>query len=62
MRGERGISMLSGPADAVVGLRVAVGELAANVRSGTAAHPCDVAFGRSVTQVFAAAQRCLERR
>ncbi len=58
--GEHGISTLPGPADAVVALRVALGELAANARSGEAAHPCDVAFGRDVTQVLAAAQRYLE--
>jgi predicted dehydrogenase len=60
--GEHGISALPGPADAIVALRVALGELAANARSGRTAHPCDVAFGRSVTTVLAAAQRQLERR
>jgi predicted dehydrogenase len=60
--GEHGISTLPRPADAVIALRVALGELAANARSGTTAHPCDVAFGRSVTQVLAAAQRYRERR
>jgi predicted dehydrogenase len=60
--GEQGISTLPGAADAVIALRVALGELAANARSGTAAHPCDVTFGRSVTRVLAAAQRYLEHR
>jgi predicted dehydrogenase len=60
--GEHGISTMPGPAAAVIALRVALGELAVNARSGIAAHPCDVAFGRSVTRVLAAAQRYLERR
>ena len=60
--GEHGIRALPGPADAVVALRVALGELAANAQAGIAAHPCDVAFGRSITQVLAAAQRYLDRR
>jgi predicted dehydrogenase len=57
--GEHGISTLPGPADAVVALRVALSELAANARSGSVAHPCDAAFGRNVTRVLAAAQRYL---
>jgi predicted dehydrogenase len=58
--GDHGLSALPGPADAVVALRVAISELAANARSGVTAHPCDVAFGRNVTGVLAAAQRYLE--
>lgn len=60
--GEDGVSSLPGPADAGIALRVALGELAANARSGDAGHPCDVAFGWSVTQVLAVAHRQLERR
>ncbi len=60
VRGEHGISTLPGPADPVGALRVVVSELAANARSGDVAHPCDVAFGRSVTRVLTAAQRYLE--
>lgn len=60
--GERGVSSLPGPGDAEVALRVAAGELAANARSGNAAHPCDVVFGRNITRVLAAAQRHLEDR
>jgi predicted dehydrogenase len=59
--GEHGISALPRPADAVAALRVALGELVANARSGDAAHPCDVVFGRSVTRVLSDAQRYLER-
>jgi predicted dehydrogenase len=58
--GEHGISTLPGPADSVGALRVALSELAANARSGEVGHPCDVAFGRSVTRVLTAAQRYLE--
>jgi len=61
--GEAGISALPGlAADPVAALRVALAELAANARSGDTAHPCDVAFGRQVTLVLAAAQRHLDNR
>jgi predicted dehydrogenase len=60
--GAPGIAALPEAADAVAALRVALGELVANARSGTAAHPCDVVFGRSVTRVLGDAQRYLERR
>ena len=43
--------------DPVAALRVALTELAANVRSGRAEHPCDVRFGRAVGRVIAAAER-----
>jgi hypothetical protein len=38
-------------------LRTALTELAANARSGQAAYPCDVHFGREVSRVLADAQR-----
>jgi len=61
--GEHGISVLpSLAADPVAALRVALAELTANARSGNTAHPCDVAFGRQVTRVLAAAQRHLDDR
>ena len=40
----------------VIPLRTALTELAANARSGQAAHPCDVRFGREVGRVLADAQ------
>ena len=55
--GEHGIATLPGMADPVGALRVALGELAANARSGDTGHACDVAFGRDVTRVLSAAQR-----
>jgi predicted dehydrogenase len=60
--GEHGISTLPTEPDGIGALRVALAELAANARSGETAHPCDVAFGRNVTRVLAAAQRHLEGR
>jgi len=41
----------------VTPLRTALTELAANIRSGQTAHPCDVRFGRQVGRVLADAQR-----
>ncbi len=43
-------------------LRTALGELAAGARSGQLSHPCDVRFGRAVTQVLADAQQQLDAR
>jgi len=43
--------------DPVAPLQTALSELAANVRSGQTAHPCDVHFGREVGRVLADAQR-----
>jgi predicted dehydrogenase len=48
--------------DPVAALRVALTELAANVRSGRIDHPCDVAFGRDVVRVLAAAERQVQAR
>jgi predicted dehydrogenase len=48
--------------DAIVALRVALGELAANVWSGNVSHPCDVHFGRDVTRILAQAQRQIDAR
>jgi predicted dehydrogenase len=48
--------------DAIAALRVALGELAQNVRSGNLSHPCDVHFGRGVTSILADAQRQLDAR
>ena len=42
---------------AVVPLRTALSELAANARSGQVSHPCDVQFGRDVGRVLSEAQR-----
>jgi predicted dehydrogenase len=47
---------------AIVALRVALSELADNVRSGSVSHPCDVHFGRDVTRVLAQAQRQIDAR
>jgi predicted dehydrogenase len=44
-------------ADPVVPLRTALGELAANARSGQVSHPCDAQFGRDVVHILADAQR-----
>jgi predicted dehydrogenase len=60
--GEHGVRALPSLADPVGSLRVAIAELAANARSGRAAHPCDVAFGRDVTRVLSAAERYLDNR
>ena len=46
----------------VIPLRAALTELAANARSGQAAHACDVRFGRDVGRVLADAQRQLGAR
>jgi predicted dehydrogenase len=45
--------------DAVIPLRTALSELAANARSGRTAHPCDVHFGAEVGRVLAHAQQQL---
>lgn len=45
--------------DAVLPLRTALTELAANARSGQVSHPCDVRFGRAVGSLLADAQRQL---
>jgi predicted dehydrogenase len=56
--GERGRSSLPPLAgDPSVALRVALGELVANARSGRTSHPCDVRFGDTVTRVLAQAER-----
>jgi predicted dehydrogenase len=47
--------------EAVTPLRTALTELAANARSGQAAHPCDVRFGRDVGRVLAEAQRQINK-
>jgi predicted dehydrogenase len=46
----------------VTALRVALTELAANVRSGRTDHPCDVRFGRDISRVLTAAERQLGSR
>lgn len=48
--------------DAVAALRVALTELAANVRNGQVDHPCDVRFGAAVVRVLAEAERQLSAR
>ena len=48
--------------DAVAALRVALTELAANIRAGQPRHDCDVFFGRAVGDVLADAQRQLDAR
>jgi predicted dehydrogenase len=61
--GEQGLFAMPELADdAVTALRVALGELAANARSGEVSHPCDVRFGRDVTRVLDEAQRQVDRR
>jgi predicted dehydrogenase len=61
--GEQGLFAVPELADdAVTALRVALGELAANARSGEVSHPCDVRFGRDVTRVLDEAQRQVDRR
>jgi predicted dehydrogenase len=60
--GEHGIATLPGLAGPIVALHVALAELAANASSGHTSHPCDVALGRDVTRVLAAAQRHLAAR
>ncbi len=60
--GERGRSVAPTQADdPVIALRVALTELAGNVRTGQLAHPCDVRFGCEVTRVLAQAQAQLDR-
>jgi predicted dehydrogenase len=51
-----------GESDPVAALRLALTELADNVRTGRLAHPCDVQFGQAVTGVLAQAQRHLDER
>jgi predicted dehydrogenase len=46
----------------VTALRVALTELAANIRSGRVDHPCDVRFGRDISRVLTAAERQLGSR
>lgn len=59
--GEHGLAAVPELADdPVTALRAALTELAANVRSGEISHPCDVRFGRAVTQVLDEAQRQLD--
>lgn len=58
--GEGGrLWMPKGSADAVSTMRVALAELTANARSGTAAHECDAAFGGQIVRVLSAAERQL---
>jgi predicted dehydrogenase len=52
----------AGASDPVVPLRTALTELADNIRSGQAGHPCDVRFGRDVGRVLADAQRQIAAR
>jgi predicted dehydrogenase len=52
----------AGSADPLPPLRVALGELAGNIRSGRTAHPCDASFGRDVGRVISEAQRQLDAR
>ncbi len=61
--GERGRASLPPLADDPAGaLRVALTELADNVRSGRVSHPCDVRFGHAVTQVLERAQHAIDAR
>ena len=61
--GEGGWSRLPGePGRPVAALRLALTELAANIRSGRTDHDCDVRFGRDVNRVLADAQRQLDQR
>ena len=52
----------AGATDPLPPLRTALGELAANVRSGRTEHPCDARFGRDVGRVIAEAQRQIDQR
>jgi predicted dehydrogenase len=52
----------AGSSDPLPPLRVALGELAGNIRSGQVAHPCDARFGRDVGRVISEAQRQLDAR
>jgi len=61
--GEPGQSVAPlGDRDSLAALRVALTELAANVRSGRVDHPCDAAFGRDIVHVLAAAEQQLPAR
>ena len=61
--GESGRSKAPAPTpDPVGALRLALTELAANIRAGRQRHKCDVAFGREIAAVLAAAQRQLDAR
>jgi predicted dehydrogenase len=61
--GERGRESIPALADDPVGaLRVALTELAGNVRSGRTSHPCDARFGRAVTRVLTQAQHAIDAR
>lgn len=61
--GDQGRSAApAGPPQPVAALRVALAELAAGVRAGRTAHPCDVCFGRDVGRVLADAQRQIDAR
>jgi predicted dehydrogenase len=52
----------AGSPDPLPPLRIALGELAGNIRSGQTAHPCDASFGRDVGRVISEAQRQLDAR
>jgi predicted dehydrogenase len=61
--GESGKSALpAASGGAVMALRTALTELAANARSGQVSHPCDVRFGRDIGRVLTDAQRQLDSR
>jgi hypothetical protein len=61
--GEAGWSRMPGETgQPVAALRLALTELAANIRSGRTDHDCDVRFGRDVNRVLADAQRQLDQR
>jgi predicted dehydrogenase len=61
--GEHGHAWVPGlPDDPIVPLRIALGELAANARSGQHRHPCDAQFALAVLRVLASAQHQLDRR
>jgi predicted dehydrogenase len=52
----------TGTTDPLPPLRIALGELAGNIRSGRTAHPCDASFGRDVGRIISEAQRQLDAR
>jgi predicted dehydrogenase len=61
--GDNGRSSAPAPtADQIGALRLALTELAANIRAGRHRHDCDAAFGRAVVAVLAAAQQQIEAR
>jgi predicted dehydrogenase len=61
--GGAGWSRMPGESgDPVSALRLALTELAANIRSGQTDHDCDVRFGREVNRVLADAQRQVDQR